>query len=577
MTATAGASWTFAVWAPRARRVEVVVDGRRWSMTGPDGMGWYRAEVAGAGPGTDYAYSLDGGPARPDPRSRSQPRGVHGPSRVWVPPAARPPRPGRPLDGTSLIYELHVGTFSASGTFDGVVAHLDHLVDLGVSHLELMPVAAFDGDRGWSYDGVDLWAVHHAYGGADGLGRLVDACHERGLGVLLDVVYNHLGPSGNYLAEFGPYFTDRYTTPWGAAVNYDGPGSDEVRRFVVDNALAWLADHDLDGLRLDAVHAIYDASALHVLEELARAVEDLSARRGRPLALVAESDLNDPRVVGGWARGGYGVGAQWVDDLHHALHALLTGERTGYYGDFGTLEHLAKALRQGYVYDGQRSAYRQRRHGRRPEGIPASRFVTYAQTHDQVGNRALGERLVHLVGPARARVAAAVALLAPSIPMVFQGEEWAASSPFRYFSDHRDPDLARAVSEGRTQEFAAFGWEPAEVPDPQDPATFAASVLDWAEVAGPDHAAMLDWYRHLVALRRSRPELNGGSYEGVEATVSGGGDGGGDILRLRRAGLTVTVNLGREAVALPGAVLAASPPTVGGRLAPDGVAVTEDG
>ena len=384
----------FEVWAPRAREVEVVVSPgqsgeRRVAMRGPDAEGWFRSDVEGLGPGDDYSFSLDGGPPRPDPRSPSQPAGVHGPSRLvdhetfpwtdagWVPPSL--------ADG--VVYELHVGTFSPEGTFDGAAARLDHLADLGVTTVEVMPVAEFPGRRGWGYDGVDLWAPHSAYGGPDGFKRLVDACHARGLAVVLDVVYNHLGPDGNYLPGFGPYFTDRYVTPWGEAVNYDGAESDQVRAFVVGNACMWVRDYHVDGLRLDAVHAIVDTSAVSIVEEIATAVHELGRALGRPTWVVAESDLNDPRVVRAVDAGGYGCDAQWSDDFHHALHAALTGEREGYYADFGSLAHLAKALTRVWVHDGCRSAYR-RRHGRPATDLPGSRFFGYLQNQDQVGNRA---------------------------------------------------------------------------------------------------------------------------------------------------------------------------------------------
>ena len=381
------------------------------------------------------------------------------------------------------IYELHVGTFSPEGTFDGAAARLDHLVDLGVDVVELLPVAQFPGRHGWGYDGVDLYAPHDPYGGPDGLKRLVDACHARGLAVVIDVVYNHLGPAGNYLAEFGPYFTDRYTTPWGTAVNLDGPDSDPVRDFVVGNALMWVRDYHADGLRLDAIHAIVDTSAVHILEELRAQVEALAAELGRQVFLIAESDLNDPKIVHRPELGGYGIDAQWSDDFHHALHAVLTGERTGYYADFGSLDHLAKSLRQAYVYDGGYSPHRRRRHGRSPAGLPPTRFLGYLQNHDQVGNRATGERSSMLLSTGLLKVAAAIVLLGPFVPMLFQGEEWAASTPFLYFTDHDDPELGEAVSEGRRREFAAFGWSPEQVPDPQAPETFEASVLRWDERA----------------------------------------------------------------------------------------------
>jgi len=507
---------TFRVWALFPKRVELMLENRRIPMNaGADG--WWEA-TAEAAPGSDYGFLLDGQGPFPDPRSPWQPSGVHGLSRLvdhgafhWTDRDFRPP----PL-ASGVIYELHIGTFTPEGTLDAAITRLDHLVELGVTHVELMPVNEFSGDRGWGYDGVDLFAPHHAYGGPDALKRFVNACHARGLAVLLDVVYNHLGPSGNYLGRFSPYFNDRYHTPWGPAVNFDGPYSDEVRRFFCDNALMWLRDYHFDGLRLDAVHAIFDQSARPFLEQLADEVRELSRTLGRPLLLIPESDLNDPRLLWPRERGGFAHDAQWSDDFHHALHALLTGERNGYYADFGAFAHLAKALRQAYVYDGCYSNYRKRSHGRKPEGLDGSRFLGYAQNHDQVGNRARGERLSHLVNHRRLKIAAALVLTAPFVPMLFQGEEWAASSPFLYFTDHREPDLARAVREGRGKEFAAFGWKPDEIPDPQDPGTFTRSKLDWSEPARDRHADLLEWHRRLIRLRRSEPALQAGPFDPVQ-------------------------------------------------------------
>ena len=478
--------------------------------------GWWSGPAADDG--ADYAFSLDGGPARPDPRSPWQPHGPHAPSRVvdhdlfrWSDASWRPPALE---DG--LVYEMHVGTFSPEGTFDGAAARLSHLVDLGVSHVQLMPVAEGPGSRGWGYDGVDLYAPHHAYGGPDGLKRLVDACHGRGLAVVLDVVYNHFGPAGNYIAEFGPYFTDRYRTPWGPAVNLDGPGSDEVRSFLLDNAIHWLQDYHMDGLRLDAVHALHDASAVHFLEELSARVGALGRELGRRLILVAESDLNDPRVVRGSERGGYGLDAQWSDDFHHALHSVLTGERTGYYEDFGSLSDLAKALRNAYVYDGRYSVHRGRRHGRVPDGVPGHAFLAYMQTHDQVGNRARAERSAALMSTGRLKVAAALVLTSPFVPLLFQGEEWGARTPFPYFTDHDDPVLAENVRTGRRREFAGFGWSPEEIPDPQAESTFAMARLDWEELQRAPHASLLEWHRDLIRLRRETKTLRGGDRLEVE-------------------------------------------------------------
>jgi len=500
-------------------------------------------DVAGAGAGSRYGFSVDGGPVRPDPRSPSQPDGIDGLSAIvdhrafgWSDATWR----GVALPG-SVLYELHVGTFSAEGTFDGAIAHLDHLVDLGVDAVELLPVCEFSGHRGWGYDGVDLFAPHHAYGGPDGLKRLVDACHRAGLGVVFDVVYNHLGPAGNYLAEFGPYFTDRHQTGWGDAVNMDGPGSDEVRRFVVDNALMWLRDYHGDGLRLDAVHAIVDTSARHILEQLAVEVDALAAHLRKPLFLIAESDRNDPALVRARAAGGLGLAAAWADEWHHGLHTVLTGERDGYYEDFGTRTILAKALRQAWVHDGTYSPHRGRVHGRPVTGLTGGRFVIATQTHDQVGNRATGERLAALTTEGRVKVAAALLLTAPFVPMLFMGEEWAASTPFQYFTDHRDPALGRAVTEGRRREFAAFGWDPAGVPDPQAVETFERSVLRWDERHDGAHGRVLEWYRRLIALRRRTPALADGSLDIVAAEVD---EATGVVVVRRGTGVTVVANLG---------------------------------
>ncbi|MBW3535312.1 MAG: malto-oligosyltrehalose trehalohydrolase [Gemmatimonadetes bacterium] len=503
--------------------------------------GWWRPD-APLRPGTDYAFRVDGEGPFPDPRSPWQPQGVHRPSRAvdhgafdWSDAAWR----GFHLP-SAVLYELHVGTFSPEGTFEGAARRLDHLVDLGVDAVELLPVNAFPGRHGWGYDGVALWAVHEPYGGPEGLKRFVDACHARGLGVVLDVVYNHLGPSGNYLGRFGPYFTETYHTPWGSAVNFDGAGSHEVRAFVVENALAWLRDYHLDGLRLDAVHAILDTSAVHVLEEMAERVEALAGALGRPLWLMPESDLNDPRLVRGRDAGGYGLDAQWSDDLHHAVHAALTGERTGYYADFGALGDVATALRDAYVYARRFSSYRGHVHGRPAGDLPGHRFLGYLQNHDQVGNRARGERIGHLVSPGRQKVGAALVLTSPFVPMLFQGEEWAASAPFQYFTDHEEEELAEAVRGGRRREFAAFGWSPEEIPDPQDPATFERSKLDWEERGEPAHRDMLAWYRSLLALRRRIPELGDGRRDRVESAV----DERAGTLVVRRGPVTVACNLG---------------------------------
>ncbi|HVT76549.1 MAG TPA: alpha-amylase family glycosyl hydrolase [Acidimicrobiales bacterium] len=459
------------VWAPDASGVELDRGGVREPMT-RNGEWWEAADELGEA--ERYAFALDGGAPMPDPRSARQPDGVHGASAVA---ALVPPPPFTPPSlAESIIYELHVGTFTEGGTFNSAIDRLDDLVDLGVTTVEVMPIAAFPGTRGWGYDGVDLFAPHEHYGGPAGFRAFVDACHRRGLAVILDVVYNHLGPDGNYLPAVGPYFTDRYETPWGAAVNLDGRGSAEVRAFIVDNALQWLRDYAVDGLRLDAVHALYDKSPTHILEELADAAHGLDT----PKLVVAEHETLEPRLIQE-----YGLDGQWFDAFHHALHSLLTGEQGGYYKGFGTLDGLVATLAVG--------------------DVEPSRLVGFAQNHDQIGNRARGERLCHLVGPEKQRIAAALVLLGPFTPLLFMGEEWAASTPFQYFTDHQNPALADAVRDGRRREFAAFGWKPEDVPDPQAPATFAASVLRWEERAKPAHADMLAFHRDLIALRKANP------------------------------------------------------------------------
>jgi maltooligosyltrehalose trehalohydrolase len=528
------------VWAPAVAQVDVEIDGKRRPMASIEG-GWWTADVE-ASHGATYGFCLDGAQARPDPRSAWQPDGVHGLSRLvdhtafsWQSDGW----PGRELLGR-LVYELHVGTFTAAGTFEAAIERLDHLVDLGVDFVEILPVAAFPGRNGWGYDGVFPYAVQDSYGGPDGLKQFVDACHNRGLGVILDVVYNHLGPDGNVLPAFGPYFTDFFSTPWGDALNYCGPGSDEVRRYVIENALMWLREYRIDGLRLDAVQAILDTSATHILEELAVEVAVLSDEVGRPLSLVGESDLNDPRLISAREAGGYGLDAQWSDDFHHALHTVITRESFGYYEDFGSLSQLATALTRGYVYAGQYSRHRDRQHGRPlPVSITGHRLLGYAQDHDQIGNRAAGERLAALVSPALVKVAAALVLTAPFTPMLFMGEEWAASTPWQYFTDHEDPDLAEAVRVGRRGEFKAFGWKHEDVPDPQHPTTVERSTLKWDELVLAPHAGVLAWYRELIALRRSRLDLADGRFDQIEVDF----DEAERWLVVRRPSTVVAVNL----------------------------------
>jgi maltooligosyltrehalose trehalohydrolase len=537
------------LWAPFATKVGISVRGETLPMIERED-GWWVASGIPLRPGDDYSYFVNDEGPFPDPRSQFQPSGPHAASRVvdhssfrWTDDRWQ----AKPLS-SAVIYELHVGTFSPHGTFDGAIQRLDHLVELGITHVELMPVAEFAGEHGWGYDGVSLYAPHHAYGGPDGLKRLVNACHDKGLAVLLDVVYNHLGPSGNYLPKFGPYFTGKYQTPWGPALNFDGPASHEVRRFVIDNALMWLRDYHFDGLRLDAVHAIVDLSALHILEELAAEVDALEARSGRPLVLIAESDLNDPRLVRPAELGGYGLDAQWCDDVHHAIHTTLTGEREGYYADFGSLEDLSTAMQQPYVYAGRHSVVRGRTHGRPPTGLTSDRFVVFLQNHDQVGNRAQGERIGQLTNLHRAKIGAALILLSPYVPMLFQGEEWASSSPFQYFVDfQKEPDLAKAVREGRRAEFASFGWKPEEVPDPTSGDSISVSRLRWEELNQQPHAEILDWYRSLIALRREVAPRGTGQLQSTTVRH----DGNRNWLVVQRQGLVIACNFSTREEAAP--------------------------
>jgi maltooligosyltrehalose trehalohydrolase len=504
----------FAIWAPDAKKISVKVNDSLLPMHGPDEQGWWRLPLDAAGPGTDYGFKVnqeDG--VFPDPRSLWQPHGVHGLSRVydqsaflWSDSGFQP----QPLS-SAVIYELHIGTFTPDGTLDAAITKLDYLKGLGITHVELMPVAAFGGNHGWGYDGVALFAVHEPYGGPDALKRFVDAAHAKDLAVLLDVVYNHFGPSGNYTGKYAPYLNDSHSTPWGGAVNLEGPWSHQVRRFFCDNALMWMRDFHMDGLRLDAVHAYVDRSAIHFLEQLAAETKLLETALRRSKVLTAESDSNDPRIVTAREAGGFGIDAQWSDDFHHALFAVLCCRRgEGYYADFGALGQLAKALERTFVYDGIYSLYRKRVHGKAPRGLSQLRFLGYIQNHDQVGNRAIGERLHESVGFERAMVAGAIVMISPFIPMLFQGEEWAASSPFQYFADHEDPQLAQAVSEGRKREFQAFGWSPDSIPDPESRDTFLRSKLSWDEIHDGQHARMQAWYRDLIRLRRSTPCLNNG-------------------------------------------------------------------
>ena len=542
----------FEVWAPLAKSLSVQIDGNAIPMNGPDSQGWWRVKVDSAGPGTDFGYLIDDDPKPyPDPRSQWQPDGVHGLSRVYDQSSYHwndPKFQQAPL-ASAIIYELHIGTFTPEGTLDSAIVGLDHLVDLGITHVEVMPLNSFAGNHGWGYDGVALFAVHEPYGGPDALKRFVDAAHQRGLAILLDVVYNHFGPVGNYTGKFGPYLTDAHKTPWGSAVNLEDAGSHQVRRFFCDNALMWMRDFHIDGLRLDAVHAFVDRSAVHLLEQLSAETETLAATIAHRKVLIVESDLNDPQFVMPRFGGGLGMDAQWNDDFHHALFTVLVNEDLGgYYCDFNSLEYLAKSLKETFVYDGMYSPFRNRHHGRPVGNLSQHRFIGFIQNHDQVGNRAIGDRLHETVGVNRAKIAAALVLLSPFTPLLFQGEEWAASTPFQYFADHDDKELARLVSEGRKREFAAFGWDPARIPDPENRETFQRSKLNWNELSQSTHAEMLSWYRDLIRLRRCTPSLNNGEPGNTSASFNEEEK----WLCMRRGSIVVACNFSEEERTTPG-------------------------
>jgi maltooligosyltrehalose trehalohydrolase len=527
----------FAVWAPIPESVELAI-----RPVGPDGSpgaesrvpmerdeeGWWRPSGPLPAEGTgvfDYGYRLGGDDlVLPDPRSQRQPDGVHGWSRsydaaayawgdeMWT---------GRQLAG-GVIYEMHVGTFTPEGTLDAAVDKLDHLVALGINFVEVMPVNAFNGVHNWGYDGVAWYAVHEAYGGPEAYQRFVDACHQRGLGVIQDVVYNHLGPSGNYLPLFGPYLNAAGANTWGESPNLDGPESDEVRRYIIDNVLMWLRDYHVDGLRLDAVHALADTRAMHILEEMAVEVLALSAFVGRPLPLIAESDLNDPRLITAREGGGYGLAAQWSDDFHHALYVSLTGDTSGYYADFDSLEALGKVFVHGYFHDGTRSSFRHRSHGQPIDTLrtPTWRLVVCWDNHDQIGNRATGERLSSRLDTQQLGIAAMLTLLSPFTPMIFMGEEWGASTPWQFFTSHPEPELGEAVAKGRLEEFAEMDWDTSNVPNPQDPQTFADSKLDWSEPHSGAHAELLALQTELLRIRHSYPDLTDPRFDHGEASSS---------------------------------------------------------
>ncbi|MGH9431274.1 MAG: malto-oligosyltrehalose trehalohydrolase [Terriglobia bacterium] len=522
-TAPAGeGGYQFNVWAPRIDRVEVrmIAPQRRIFRLEKREQGYHTAVIDGIAAGDCYVYRLAPGVERPDPASRFQPRGVHGPSQIidagafsWDEDDWR----GLRLEDY-VIYELHVGTYTPEGTFEAIIPYLEEIRSLGVTALEIMPVAQFPGDRNWGYDGAYPFAVQNTYGGPTGLQRLVNACHRRGLAVVLDVVYNHLGPEGNYLEDFAPYFTDRYRTPWGAAINFDGPGSDEVRRYFMENALYWIKEFRIDSLRLDAIHGIFDFSAHPFLSELSEAVHAFARSSGRNINLIAESDLNNVRVLRGPEAGGYGLDAQWNDDFHHSLHVLLTGERAGYYQDFGRVEHLAKALTEGFVYSGQYSQFRKRRHGSSSREVGAGRFVVCNQNHDQTGNRMLGDRLATRVSFESLKLAAGAVILSPFIPLLFMGEEYGETAPFQYFISHSDQELIKAIQKRRREEFASRGW-PNEAPDPQDESTFFASKLNPSLRLVEPHRTLQEFYRELIRLRSQHAPLSHLSKESCEVTT----------------------------------------------------------
>ena len=527
MTLPAHGSERFDLWAPEAQAVTLLADGQQYPMNpaGAERDGWWTAAGAPAEGEVDYGYLVNGETTPlPDPRSRRQPEGVHALSRTFDAAAhawADGQWEGRALQG-AVIYELHIGTFTPEGTLDAAAGKLDYLAGLGVDFVELLPVNGFNGTHNWGYDGVLWYAVHEGYGGPAAYQRFVDAAHAAGLGVIQDVVYNHLGPSGNYLPKFGPYLKTGEGNTWGDSVNLDGPGSDEVRRYVLDNAAMWLRDYHVDGLRLDAVHAFKDERAVHLLEDFGALADEVSAETGRPATLIAESDLNNPRLLYPRDLNGYGLAGQWSDDFHHAVHVNVSGEATGYYEDFESVEALAKVLRSGFYHDGSYSTFRERHHGRpiNPALVHPAALVVCSQNHDQIGNRATGDRLSQTLPYGRLALAAVATLTSPFTPMLFMGEEYGATTPWQFFTSHPEPELGKATAEGRIKEFERMGWDPAVVPDPQDPETFTRSKLDWSEAADGEHARLLALYRSLIALRRSTPELTGLGFEDTAVDFS---------------------------------------------------------
>ncbi|CAN5205711.1 malto-oligosyltrehalose trehalohydrolase [soil metagenome] len=551
----------FRVWAPRADSVALHLDGQGYPMTERDG--WWTANVEWR-PDADYGYLLDGDKTPvPDPRSRRQPSGVHGLSRTYSP-AEPAPWPGRELAG-GVGYELHLGTFTPEGTLDSAVGRLDHLVELGIDFVELLPVNGFNGTHNWGYDGVLWYTVHEGYGGPAAYQRFVDACHERGLAVIQDVVYNHLVPSGNYLPRYAPYFVEGHSNTWGDTIDLAVP---EIRDYIIDNALMWMHDYGVDGLRLDAVHALVDDSPKHLLQELAERTDALAAELGRPLTLIAESDLNDPKLITPRAEGGYGLTAQWSDDYHHAAHVALSGETTGYYSDFDSLAALAKVMQRGFFHDGTYSSFRERNHGIPidTDTMPTWRLVTFTQDHDQIGNRATGDRLTASLDRGHLAIEAVLTVLTPFTPMVLMGEEWGASTPWQFFTSHPEPDLGKATAEGRIAEFEKMGWDPDVVPDPQDPSTFENSKLDWSELDELHHRTLFDLYRQLIQLRHRMPALTDARF----STVSCEWNEQERWFRLDREGVSIAINFADVPRTVPaaGGILLAT-----GDAAADGTSV----
>ena len=546
----------FDIWAPEAGSVTLLAGGKRYPMarrpgTGPEDEGWWTAADAPAEGDVDYGYLLDGDEIPlPDPRTRRQPDGVHALSRTFNPGAHQwqdSGWQGRELQG-AVIYELHLGTFTPEGTLDAAASKLDYLAGLGVDYIELLPVNAFNGTHNWGYDGVQWFAVHEGYGGPAAYQRFVDAAHAAGIGVIQDVVYNHLGPSGNYLPRFGPYLKQGEGNTWGDSVNLDGPGSDHVRRYILDNVAMWLRDFRVDGLRLDAVHALKDERAVHILEDFGALADQISEEVGRPLTLIAESDLNNPRLLYPRDVNGYGLEGQWSDDFHHAVHVNVSGETTGYYSDFDSLGALAKVLQDGFFHDGSYSSFRERHHGRpiNFDAVHPAALVVCSQNHDQIGNRATGDRLSQTLPYGSLALAAVLTLTGPFTPMLFMGEEYGATTPWQFFTSHPEPELGKATAEGRIKEFERMGWDPAVVPDPQDPETFTRSKLNWAEASEGHHARLLELYRALIRLRRSTPDLTAPGFAATEAEF----DDDARWLRFRRGGVQVVLNFAEQSVTL---------------------------